>query len=52
MSLKSGKEPAAAIGPVAEQENESEELTGKEKEKKASGKSSKKNPVEKTKSKK
>jgi len=52
MSLKSGKEPAAAIGPVAEQENESEELSGKEKEKKASGKSSKKNPVEKTKSKK
>lgn len=43
MSLKSAKEPVAAIGPVAEQENGSDKSSVKEKEKKASGKSSKKN---------
>ncbi len=52
MSLKSGKEPFAVIGPVAEQENESEESSEKENEKQASGESSTENPVEKTKSKK
>jgi cell division protease FtsH len=52
ISLKSGKEPFAVIGPVAEQENESEESSEKENEKQASGESSTENPVEKTKSKK